>query len=44
MCSDDAMADIANYRAQTAIDMKHPKVETECLEENRAYLEAQILQ
>lgn len=44
MCGDDAMTDIANYRAQTAIDMKRPKVETEYLEENLAYLEAQILQ
>lgn len=44
MCGDDAMTDIANYRAQTAIDMKRPKVETECLEGNLAYLEAQILQ
>jgi len=39
-----AAADIARYRAQTAIDMKRPKVETEYLEENLAYLEAQILQ
>ena len=44
MCGDDAMTDIANYRAQTAIDMKRPKVETEYLEENLAYLESQILQ
>lgn len=44
MCGDDAMTDIVNYRAQTAIDMKRPKVETECLEGNLAYLEAQILQ
>ena len=43
-CGDDVMVDIANYRAQTAIDMKRPKVETEYLEENLAYLESQILQ
>ena len=43
-CGDGVMVDIANYRAQTAIDMKRPKVETEYLEENLAYLEVQILQ
>ena len=36
--------DVTSYCAQTAIDMKRPKVETECLEGNLAYLEAQILQ